>query len=68
MATVDDPNITKLCHDFYIAGEQIWNFAQTKKLSNTQITALCSAAKADRQNRGKANSVHTALLVSLASL
>jgi hypothetical protein len=50
--------------------EAIWNIAQSKKFTNAQITAICTAAKADRQNNyaNKANSVHTALLLSLAGL
>lgn len=64
----DDPNITKLCHDFYTAGEKIWDFAQTKKLTNTQITALCTQAKTDRIAIGKANTTHVAILASLAAL
>ena len=66
----DDPQLTRLCHDFYATGEAIWNVALAKHLSNAQITAICTAAKADRQNNyaNKANSVHTALLLSLAGL
>jgi hypothetical protein len=66
--TVDHPNITKLCHDFYVVGQAIWQTAQLSGLTNTQITTICTNAKNNRLANYTTNSVHVAILSALAAL